>query len=111
MFFLTSDLDSTAVKDSLRSLIELYSDDLDEEIFEEWEQWHSLVKQLASEPSSQALPTSLQILTIMNMHHLQTAFPNVSIALRIYLILHPSQTAAVKGLFTFKKDKKGLYVL
>ncbi|XP_043361791.1 zinc finger MYM-type protein 1-like [Dermochelys coriacea] len=68
--FLTGDLDSTAVKECLRSLTEFCSGDLNKEIFDEWVQWCSLVKQLASKPLSQALPTPLQMLTIMNMHNL-----------------------------------------
>lgn len=46
------DLESTAVTESLRSLIEFYSDDLNEKIFEKWVRWCSPVKQLASKPLS-----------------------------------------------------------
>ncbi|XP_064419092.1 zinc finger MYM-type protein 1-like [Latimeria chalumnae] len=108
--FLTSNVDSNACKESLRNLIEFYSEDLNAEIFEEWVQWLSLLKQLTSEPPmpSQALPTPLQMLTVMNMHNLQTAFPNVFIALRIYLTLPVSNSSGERSFSHLKRIKNAL---
>nr|XP_048724938.1 uncharacterized protein LOC125644673 [Caretta caretta]XP_048724940.1 uncharacterized protein LOC125644673 [Caretta caretta] len=107
--FLTGDLDSTAVKESLRSLTEFYSGDLNEEIFDEWVQWCSLVKQLASKPLSQALPTPLQMLTIMNTQNLQTVFPNVFVALHIYLTLPVSNCGGERSSSHLKRIKSALH--
>uniref|UniRef100_A0A674JMD8 TTF-type domain-containing protein n=1 Tax=Terrapene triunguis TaxID=2587831 RepID=A0A674JMD8_9SAUR len=107
--FLTGDLDSPAVKESLRRLIEFYSGDLNEELFEEWVQWCSLVKPLASKPLSQALPTPLQMLTIMSTHNLQTVFPNVFVALRIYLTLPVSHCNGERSFSHLKRIKSALH--
>ena len=74
-----------AVKDSLSRLTSFYSDDLDAEIFDEWLQWTEFEKALYPKDASRR--PAHEMLSTLRKHHVESAFPNIFIALRIYLTL------------------------
>ena len=108
--FLTADCNSSDAKDSLQELLNFYPDDVNEEIFDEWLQWNSFLKQLPS-TSTACLNQPLEpakMLTTMKTLNLETGFPNVYIALRIYLSLQVSNCSGERSFSHLKRVKNAL---
>ena len=64
-------------------LTSFYSDDLDAEIFDEWLQWTEFEK--TQYPKDASRRQAHEMLSTLKKHHVESAFQNIFIALRIYL--------------------------
>src|SRR6218665_583686 len=86
-----------ASKESLKAFVNFYSKDVNMELCDEWIQWRAFLQQLPSVPTK---PSPVKMLQIMKEYNLQSGFPNVCIALRVYLTL--PVIAAVRDLSVIK---------
>ena len=64
--------------------MKFYSEDITDGLCDEWIQWRTFLTELPSFPTKK---TPLEMLKLMNELNLQSGFPNVYVALRIYLTL------------------------
>ena len=87
------------------SCISFYSKDVNMELCDEWIQWRAFLSQLPSVPTK---PSPLQMLQIMKEYNLQSGFPNVCIALRIYLTLPVSNCSGERSFSHLKRIKNAL---
>ena len=85
LFLRHHELENSVVKDSLFRLTSFCSDDLDAEIFDEWLQWTEFEK--TQYPKDASRRQAHEMLSTLKKHHVESAFQNIFIALRIYLTL------------------------
>ena len=98
--FLYGDSSSTKTTESIKSFVEFYSADVNNELFNEWIHWSSFLKHLPSSETgtaNSAVVTPQKMLNIMNRYNLQDGFPNVCIALSIYLTLPVSNCSGKRS--------------
>ena len=106
-FLYRDDSNSTETTESINSFVEFYTADVNNELFNEWIQWRSFLKQLPSTETGTAV-TPQKMLNIMYRYNLKDGFPNVSIALRIYLTLPVSNCSGERSFSHLKRIKSSL---
>src|SRR6218665_3230189 len=72
------------------------------ELCDEWIQWRAFLQQFPSVPTK---PSPLKMLQIMKEYNLQSGFPNVCIALRVYLTLPVSNCSGERSFSHLKPIK------
>src|SRR6218665_3339510 len=72
------------------------------ELCDEWMQWRAFLQQLPSVPTK---PSPLKLLQIMKEYNLLSGFPNVCIALRVYLTLPVSNCSGERSFSHLKRIK------
>ena len=106
LFLRHHELENSEVKDSLSRLTPFYSDDLDAEIFDEWLQWTEFEKALY--PKAASRRQAHEMLSTLKEHHAESAFPNIFIALRIFLTLPVSNCTGERSFSHLKRIKNAL---
>lgn len=91
------------MKNTLSRVTSFYFDDLDAEIFDEWLQWTEFEK--ARYPKAALRRQAHEMLSTLKEHHAESAFPNIFIALRVYLTI-PISNCTGEQLFSHLKRIK-----
>ena len=105
--YVPCNINSTETTESINSFVEFYTADVNNELFNEWIQWRSFLKQLPSTETGTAV-TPQKMLNIMYRYNLKDGFPNVCIALRIYLTLPVSNCSGERSFSHLKRIKSSL---
>jgi hypothetical protein len=101
--FLMVEQEDAVVQQSLLDAADFYKGDIDIGIVEEWTQWSAFLKGLSAD-----WPTPQQMLHRMCSSHIESAFPNVFTALRIYLTLPVSNCTGERSYSHMKRIKSNI---
>jgi hypothetical protein len=94
------------IREKARNLQHHFNEDLEVNFPEEFQHFTHFVDSLSS--SSNSSPHALQLLQLITTNHLESTFPNVEIALRIYLSLMCTNYKGERSFSTLSRVKNGL---
>ena len=90
--FLNPHQDIDTANAAMHTAVEFYQGHLEPDLLEEWTKWRAFLRELPENQkdtakSAIASTSASWMLQVMSRYDMQSAFPNVNIALRIYLTL------------------------
>ena len=97
----------------MHTAVDFYRGHLEPDLVEEWTQWTAFLRELPDNQKDTAksaiAPASASwMLQVMNRYDMQSAFPNVNIALRIYVTLPVSNCTGERSFSHLKRIKNYL---
>lgn len=97
---------------AMHTAVEFYKGHLEPDLVEEWTQWRAFLKELPEYQKNVkcaiASTSASWMLQVMSRYQMQSAFPNVNIALRIYLTLPVSNCTGERSFSHMKRIKNYL---
>jgi hypothetical protein len=104
--FLTTSQSSDESDPSISKILEMYPTDLNSDLRDEWLQWRCFLTSFLPTLCDRSSP--LEMLNIMVENDLQSGFPNVFVALRIYFTLPISNACAERSFSHMGRVKSAL---
>jgi hypothetical protein len=111
--FLNPHEDIVTATAAMHTAVEFYQGHLEPDLVEEWTQWRAFLRELPENQkdtakSAIASTSASWILQVMSRYDMQSAFPNVNIALKIYLTLPVSNCTGERSFSHMKRIKNYL---
>jgi len=106
--FLNPHVDIDTATSAMQTAVDFYRDHLEPDLVEEWTQWTAFLTELpdyqtGTAKSAIASTCASWMLQVMSRYDMQSAFPNVNIALRIYLTLLVSNCTGERSFSHLKR--------
>lgn len=100
------DIDSATA--ASHKTVKFYQGHLEPDLVQEWTQWKAFMGDLPSSQKDAAITSASVMLQVMSRYNMQSAFPNVNIALRIYVALPVSNCSGERSFSHLKRIKNCL---
>jgi len=104
------ELSDDEMREAVSALVRTYGEDLDDVLFNEFMQFKFLLQSLkVLQPNlSDHMSPEQQMYQVINEKHLQAAFPNIEIVLRMYLVIMSSNCSGERSFSKMKLIKNRL---
>lgn len=106
--FLNPHEDIDTATAAMHNTVEFYQGHLEPDLVQEWTQWRAFMEELPSSQKDAAITSASLMLQVMSRYNMQSAFPNVNIALRIYVALPVSNCSGERSFSHLKRIKNCL---
>jgi hypothetical protein len=106
--------DGNNIRSAAERLVAAYDNDLETDIYDEFIQFHKLLKTdlgkpvVEREPHQSAESVELRMYKLITSANLQTVFPNIEVGLRIYLCLMVTNCSGERSFSKLKRIKNEL---
>jgi hypothetical protein len=106
--------DGNNIRSAAERLVAAYENDLETDIYDEFVQFHKLLKTdlgkpvVEREPHQSAESVELRMYKLITGANLQTVFPNIEVGLRIYLCLMVTNCSGERSFSKLKRIKNEL---
>ena len=99
-----------AMMAAMHTAVDFYQGHLEPDLVEEWTQWTAFLRELPANQKDTAIASASasSMLQVMSRYDMQSAFPNVNIALRIYVTLPVSNCTGERSFSHLKRIKNYL---
>jgi hypothetical protein len=108
--FLNPREDVNTATAAMHTAVDFYRGHLEPDLAEEWTQWTAFLRELPANQTDTAIASASasSMLQVMSRYDMQSAFPNVNIALRIYVTLPVSNCTGERSFSHLKRIKNYL---